>query len=226
MLQIHITDLVVKQVAGVRKWLHAQAGESQHPVAYSARLSKGFLFYIFTIDIQPCTFTQPPGWFQAGPLKQRPTPVRNSSQDSSCRQLHMQLPQYDILCTYSMCFHPQQFVQNALSNSFYWQSAWRSYIDGGIVAIQILNWYIYIPTYNPSPKPNRFSNIRGKAMGPTLLGNLKDSLATWLKCFLVIALRCANEKLSSSRRLVLSYAGVCAHNRLPFLLQLSCAVTY
>jgi hypothetical protein len=76
---------------------------------------------------------------------------------------------YHIKCV-PMCFHPQQFVRNALSNSFYWQSAWRSCQDGGIVAIQVLNWYIYIPTCNPSPMPKRFSNIKGKTMWPTLLG--------------------------------------------------------
>lgn len=117
---------------------------------------------------------------------------------------------YHIKCV-PMCFHPQQFVRNALSNSFYWQSAWRSCQDGGIVAIQVLNWYIYIPTCNPSPMPKRFSNIKGKTMWPTLLGIWRIPWPHGYKCFLVIALRCANEKLSSSRRLMLSYACVCVH---------------
>ena len=112
---------------------------------------------------------------------------------------------------YLCAFTHNSFVHIALSNSFYWQSAWRSCQDGGIVAIQVLNRYIYIPTCNPSPMPKGFSTIRGRNHVTHIIRKLKDSLATWLKSFLVIALCCANEKLPSSRRLMLSYACVCVH---------------
>ena len=147
---------------------------------------KAFFLYIHNWYPTLHLYSKPPGWFQAGPPKQRPTPVRNSSQDSSCHADSYTCSYHSMIYCVPMCFHPQQFVHSALSNSFYWQSAWRSYIDGGIVAIQILNWYIYIPTYNPSPMPNRFSNMWGKTMGPTLIGNWRipwphgSSASLWL----------------------------------------------
>lgn len=164
MLQIHNTDLVVKHVKGVRKWLHAQAGESQHPVAYSARLSKVLFFYILISNPAPLLKAT-----RLVPGRPSEAETYSSTKQLKIRHADSYTCSYHIKCV-PMCFHPQQFVRNALSNSFYWQSAWRSCQDGGIVAIQVLNWYIYIPTCNPSPMPKRFSNIKGKTMWPTLLG--------------------------------------------------------
>lgn len=63
----------------------------------------------------------------------------------------------------------------------------------------------------PLPCRRDSAPLGGETMWPTLLGNWWIPWPHGSKSFLVIALCCANEKLPSSRRLMLSYACVCVH---------------
>ena len=93
--QIHIIDLVVKRSVGVRKWLHAQAVESPHPVAYSARLSKGFLFIHSQLIANPAPLLKAGHQGGSRPaFRSRDLLQYETAQDSACRQLHIQLPLY------------------------------------------------------------------------------------------------------------------------------------